>query len=92
MSMPAYRLSNDRMAVVAPDIHWLPITEDSPFGRKCFLIRKSAGAATTGQLPRPGGFFDHWYPMPTFEKETDVAEQGNVGGLDHPPMDSAQAR
>jgi hypothetical protein len=87
MSFPSIKLSGDRVAVITPDARWIRIDESSPFGRKCFLIRKEAGVATVGQLPRPGGFFDHWYPLPTFEKETDVAEQSNAGGLDHPPVD-----
>jgi hypothetical protein len=89
VSPPSIKLSGDRVAVIAPDMNWIRITALSPVGRKCFLIRREAGVATVGQLPPPGGFFDHWYPLPTFEKETDVAKQSNAGGLDHPPVDRA---
>lgn len=88
-----HRLSSDRVATVAPDLNWIPITKNAPFGTKCLLIRKEAGQPSVGTLQHSDQFFDHWFPLPTFLKEANhVRQTSDAGGTDDPPMDCQETR
>lgn len=68
---PAMRtkLTSDRAAVVAPDMHWLSVAEaPPPRGAKVLLINRSLGTATLGHWSA-GSPWTHWFPLPTFKKE-----------------------
>lgn len=64
----ALKRSSCRAAMVDPGNHWRPITPQTPRGVKMWLIRKAAGVATTGTIGTHETFFDHWAPIPTFQK------------------------
>ena len=62
-----HKLTADGAAIVAPDIHWLPMTDTVPIGTRMLLIEKKQGVAyVRAHLPRDG--FDHYFPLPTFKK------------------------
>lgn len=63
------RLNKDKTAAIDASVHWRPIDANTPRGVKMWLINKAAGAATQGQLGTAENFFDHWHPLPTFQKD-----------------------
>ena len=62
-------ISSDGAAAVDYDVKWRRIDKNTPQGVKVQLINKWSGVAHYGVLPQGRDFFDHWAPMPTFEKD-----------------------
>lgn len=63
-----HKLTSDGAAVVAPDIKWLKIDANTPMGARMLLIEKAQGVAYIRSRMKGDGF-DHWFPLPTFEKD-----------------------
>lgn len=63
-----HKLTADGAAAVAPNIHWLPITKDTPVGTRMQLVDKSQGVAYIRTHFTDDGF-THWHPLPTFKKD-----------------------
>jgi len=59
------KLDSTRTALVNPKAYWVPITDKTPRGVKCFLINRAAKSATVGTVDN-SGFFTHYHPMPVF--------------------------
>ena len=61
------KLDSTRTALVNPKTYWVPITDKTPRGVKCFLANRSAKSATTGTVATEEKFFTHYFPMPVFD-------------------------
>ena len=61
-----HKLNSDRTAVIAPDVKWIPIDENTPIGCRMQLIERAQGVAYT-RVHHRGDGFTHWFPLPTFE-------------------------
>jgi hypothetical protein len=61
-----HKLNSDRTAVIAPDVKWIPIDENTPIGMRMQLIERAQGVAYT-RVHHKGDGFTHWFPLPTFE-------------------------
>ena len=61
-----HKLNSDRTAVIAPDVKWIPIDENTPIGMRMQLIERAQGVAYT-RVHHRGDGFTHWFPLPTFE-------------------------
>ena len=60
------KLDSTHTALVNPRAYWLPITDKTPRGVKCFLANRSAKSATTGTVATEEKFFTHYFPLPVF--------------------------
>lgn len=63
------KLDSTRTALVNPKAYWVPITDKTPRGAKCFLINRPAKSATTGVVGTEEKFFTHYFPMPVFDPD-----------------------
>lgn len=61
------KLDSTKTALVNPRAYWLPITDSTPRGAKCFLVNRSAKSATVGVVGGNEKFFTHYFPMPVFD-------------------------
>lgn len=66
-----HRISSDGAAVVSPVYKWIKIDKDTPIGVTLWLINKKSGVAQKGIYLSSESFFDHWFPLPTFERDTE---------------------
>lgn len=68
------KLTNDKAAVVDTQLKWIPITTvPPPQNAKCLLINRSANNATLSTW-KPGDWWTHWHPIPTWFTAEDDAE------------------
>ena len=65
-----HKLTADGAAIVAPSHHWIAIDKHTPRGASMWLINKNAGVAQKGVYTNGETFFTHWFPLPTFRKNT----------------------
>jgi hypothetical protein len=65
-----HKITADGAAAVAPDCHWIPIGPDTPRGASMWLINRRSGVAQKGHYDPNDKFFTHWFPLPTFKKES----------------------
>ena len=65
-----HKITADGAAAVAPDCHWIPVDANTPRGVSMWMINKRSNVAMKAQYSGDDKFFDHWYPLPTFKKDT----------------------
>lgn len=63
------KLDSTKTALVNTRNYWLPITDSTPRGAKCFLINRQAKSATVGVVGNDEKFFTHYFPMPVFQPD-----------------------
>jgi hypothetical protein len=63
---PTHVVSTDRSTVVSPDITWIPISRETPRGKKVLCINRPSGVANVSILRVKEPYFTHWYPLPKF--------------------------
>lgn len=64
------RMSSDKVAVVDTAVHWIPINESTPRGKKIQLINRRYGSATQGVLDASNSSgWTHWQALPTFAED-----------------------
>ena len=63
-----HKITSDGAAAVTPNVKWLKIDESTPAGVRMQLIEKEQGVAYT-RIHLSDDGFDHWFPLPTFEKD-----------------------
>jgi hypothetical protein len=66
--MSTHKLTSDGAAAVTPACKWIPVSSETPRGVSVWLINKASGVAQKGRYTSSETFFDHWFPLPTFEK------------------------
>ena len=66
------KLSSDRAAMVEPSQHWIRIEEETAPnpGSKVLLINEHYGVAIVSTWRPSDTYWTHWYPLPTFKKDT----------------------
>lgn len=60
------KVKDHRTIATNPDVFWIPIDENAPFGAECFLINEEAKSAWRGKLTKGDRFATHYYPFPVF--------------------------
>jgi hypothetical protein len=63
------KTTHDNAATVAPDLHWIPLTERQPgIGTRVLVIDEQQRIAyLRAYQPRQG--WTHFFPLPTFFKD-----------------------
>jgi hypothetical protein len=63
-----YKIKDNEVAV-SREIYWLPIDKDTPRSVKVLAINKErCGVAQFAELHHHETWFDHWHPLPRFQK------------------------
>jgi len=61
-----YKLNKDQSAIVAPDVKWMPIDDNTPIGARMLLIERRQNICYVRTHQRGDGF-THYFPLPTFK-------------------------
>lgn len=65
-----HRISSDGAASIEPNCKWILIDSNTPRGVKMMLINEKYGVAQASIYLPADKYFTHWFPLPTFKKET----------------------
>jgi hypothetical protein len=64
-----HKITADGAAAVTTESIWMPIDANTPRGVTMWMINKRSNVAQKGQYHEGESFFDHWFPLPTFDKK-----------------------